>query len=82
MRFPPELLKQIADFCTENKIGVAHLYQSEADVTIILAGPKDYHPDQISIVAAHMLLTGVVSNAVKITNEIQESTNLPKDKVN
>ena len=85
MQLPPELMERLVMWCRENEIGMAQIGNNEAGVMMIVMGRKEHSPNTVSIVAAHMLLTGVLSGEFAADNAERAASDddlLDKTKVN
>jgi len=81
--FSEELLQKIIMYCQENDIAMAQLGNNH--VTMFLFGPKDMTPNEASVIAAHVLLTGVLSGRFQEDNQQRaerEDESRTKEKVN
>jgi hypothetical protein len=72
---PPELIQKLLDFCAENHLGLGAFNDRENKIFILLLADKSYNVEHLSIIAAHMLLTGVITGEAKRTND--ETKNAP-----
>ena len=77
MRIPDEIIKKLITFCEENEIGLAALYNTDG-ISVIVAGPRTFTPDQIGIIAANMLLTGIITGGITASNDDKEKTEATK----
>lgn len=74
---PEDIMQRLIMHCQKNDIGLAQIGTER--VTIIIMGRRDLSPDQASIMACHLLLSGVLSggfaedNRKRIEDEEQSS---------
>ena len=81
---PDRILEMIQFHCEANDIAMAMIGSDEAGVCMILFGNRDMSPDQASIMAAAILLNGVVSGGFHKGNEElieQRKKPIPKNEV-
>lgn len=83
MKIPDDILQRLVMYCQEQEIGIAQIEHEEAGVCMIIMGRKDMSPNEVSIVCAHMLLTGVLSGGFQDDNikRAKEEENISKDKL-
>lgn len=63
----PELLEALTQFCNENSIGLGQVYWPSKEVAVIVFS-KTEPIDNAYVLAAYMLLNGVVSGRVVQAN--------------
>lgn len=66
MNIPDEVLKLVIEHCVENELSVMEV--GDSHVTCLIVGDRDYSPDQIAIIIAHMLLEGVITGSLRRQN--------------
>ena len=83
---PPDNILQMLQFhCEANDIALAMIGSDEAGVCMILFGNRNLSPDQASVMAAAILLQGVISGGFHQHNEDklkQDETPMPKENLN
>lgn len=84
MKIPDDILQRLVMYCQEQEIGIAQIGHEEAGVCMIIMGRKDMSPNEVSIVCAHMLLTGVLSGGFQDDNieRAENEGSLPKTSLN
>lgn len=61
IRIPDEILQRLVMYCQANDVAMAQIGSDEFGVQMILLGQRGMSPDQAAIIAAHMLLNGIVT---------------------
>lgn len=61
IQVPDDILQQLIAYCQENDIAMATVGVKNDNLTLLIMARKTLTPDQASIIAAHMLLSGVIS---------------------
>ena len=81
---PDDILERIVAHCLEHSIAMAQIGTKSGDVTMLLFARRDMTPTEASIIAAHMLLTGIVSGEIVESNikHIENETKIPKVNLN
>lgn len=64
---PKELIDAIKKWCEENEMGMSAIFAE--DFGAIVFGSGNYHPDQVNILVAHILLEGVIDGTWSKQNE-------------
>ncbi len=67
---PDNIIMQLRMHCEANGLAMAQVGSDELEVTLLLLGSADMHPNDASIHAAHLLLNGVVTGALTNSNEV------------
>lgn len=81
MKFPDELTKQIRDWCQSSDYGLAMIEDKGEGIGIIIFGDsKKYNPDSISVIAAYLLLDGVVTGIFTRVNDNRARREEPNGK--
>lgn len=66
---PKSIVDQILLHCEINGIAMASVGSKNGAVFMLLFGERELTPDEASIIAAHMLLTGVLSRKFAEDNQ-------------
>lgn len=85
IRIPDNLMQQIIEHCRINGIAMAEIGSNDGTVSMLLFGNGNITPDEASIIAAHMLLTGVLSRGFAEDNQKQaelEKQSIRKENLN
>jgi len=85
LRPPDNILQMLTIYCEVNNIAMAMIGSDEAGVCMILFGNRNLSPDQASIMAADILLQGIISGRFYQDNETlieQQKKPTPKENLN
>jgi len=85
INIPDDIMQQIIEYCRINEIAIATVGNPEVGVSMILFGERSLSPDEASIIAAHMLLTGVLTREFDERNRKlveKEKIPIPKENLN
>ena len=80
VQIPENLLRQLAFWADSLNLGMSNLGNSK--VSIVIVGHKEIGVNTAAVIAAHLLLGGVVTGAWEAANlEAPEDLGMPKDKM-
>lgn len=80
-----KLLEMLTMECKARNIGMAVIGSDEMGVCVVLLGDRDLSPDQASVMAADILLQGIITRTFTAANQEENESQeepTPKDKVN
>lgn len=60
--FPDELVQQIRFWCEANKVGLCQVTNPHNGLTLFLMGPQSMGPNEAALLAAHILIEGVITD--------------------
>lgn len=66
---PPEILQQLVFFCEANNIGFAQIGNTDKGMMLYILGSQMLGPNEVAIIAADMLLQGVIGGYFYDSNE-------------
>lgn len=67
IKIPNAICEQIIEFCNGSGLGFAEI--AAPNFTVLIMGPAEMSSDNVSLYAAHLLLTGVLSGQMNSANE-------------